>query len=305
MDQLILEEAKKIFTVIVCFKPNITNLSLLCQTLLNNNSAVIIIDNTEECYININSDFAQCSLFHLGENTGIAHAQNIGIKHAIKCGANVIVFFDQDSKIDSNFLPSLLPNLVPGEPKIVAPVIYDNITGIEFPSFRLNKLKLPVKIYKEERDMPYDVDFVISSGSAVTTAAFNKAGLMDEDFFIDYVDIEWCIRCRNKNIPIQIVPGAIMIHSIGEKIINFWFLSSFIHSPIRCYYQIRNSFILFKKENIPFLMALKEVMSMFIHKVILLFFVKKKFNYLKFYSLAVLHGFCGIVGKKPVRNYLD
>jgi len=289
----------KIFSVIVCYNPDIINLSLLCQTLINNNSNVIIVDNTSISYINTNDCFSNCTFFRLGQNTGIAHAQNIGIKHAIESGAEAIALFDQDSKIENNFLSSLSDQLKVDEPKVVAPVFIDNVKGIEFPSYRLNKLGFPVKVYNEGRILPYDVDFVISSGSVATTTTFIKGGLMDEDFFIDYVDTEWCIRCRNKKIPIQIVPGTIMTHSIGEKHINLLILSGFIHSPVRCYYQIRNSFLLLRKKDIPLCMALKEILSVAVHKAILIMFVKHKFDYLNMYYLAVIHGICGVVGKKP------
>lgn len=289
-----------VFSLIVCYHPDIANLLMLCQTLIKNNCHVIIIDNTEKSYISSNLGFQECSIISLEKNLGIACAQNKGINHAINLGAEIIVFFDQDSKIENSYLPALLIHLKVGEPKIVGPVFFDSIKGIELPSFRLNKLGLPVKVYKQDRFTPYDVDFIISSGSASTMTTFIKAGMMDEDFFIDYVDIEWCIRCRKKNIPIQIIPDAIMMHSIGEKILTFWFLSGFVHSPTRSYYQVRNSFLLLKKKNIPFLMALKEIISVIIHKIILTILVENKISYLKTFFLGIIHGIGGKTGKKPV-----
>ena len=164
---------------------------------------------------------------------------------------------------------------------------------------RLNKYGLLVKIYKGNRYMPYNVDVITSSGTAATAVTFDIAGLMDEDFFIDFVDTEWSLRCRSKNIPIQVVPAAVMKHSIGETSINFCFMRGFIHSAERCYYEIRNCFLLFKKENVPFLLASKEILSVFIHHIILFIFVKNKVNYVKNYFLAILHGIRGVVGKKP------
>lgn len=289
----------KIYSVIVCYNPDVSNLFLLCRKLINSHSAVILVDNTEESYISEQKDFSNCTVIPLGENTGIAHAQNIGIKHAIKGDADVIVFFDQDSKIENDFLPFLLAPLRVGEPGVVAPVFFDNDKGFEFPALRLNKYGILVKLYKRNRQSPYDVDVITSSGTAATAVTFDIAGLMDEDFFIDFVETEWCLRCREKNIPIQVVPTAVMKHSIGETSINFGFMRVFVHSPIRCYYQIRNCFLLFKKESVPFLMASKEMLSTFIHHIIVIVFVKNKMDYAKNYFLAISHGFRGVVGKKP------
>jgi rhamnosyltransferase len=290
----------KVFSVIVSYYPDVKKLSQLCQVLIDNNSSIILIDNTEKSCLSEYLDFPECTLIALGENTGIAHAQNIGIRHAAKCGAEVIVFFDQDSKIEKEFLPSLLSPLKPGKPGVVAPIFFDNVKGYEFPSFRLNRCGLPYKIFKENKSMPYDVDIITSSGTAATLATFDIAGLMDEDLFIDLVDTEWSLRCRKKNIPIQVVPTAVMRHSIGETSINYGFMRSFVHSPERCYYQIRNCFILFRKQGVPVLMASKEIISAFIHHIILIAFVKNRILYIKNFYFAVLHGIRGVVGKRPI-----
>jgi rhamnosyltransferase len=180
------------------------------------------------------------------ENTGIAHAQNVGIRHALECGADIIVFFDQDTKIDILFLDCLLAVVRDDAPLVLSPVYYDYVKGYEFPTLKLNKYGLPTKVFSKGVHKPYEVDIVISSGSAVTAATFVKVGLMDEDYFIDYVDIDWCIRCRAKNIPILVVPAAKMKHSIGDSSVNLGVLRGHIHSPVRSYYKIRNVFLLFR-----------------------------------------------------------
>jgi rhamnosyltransferase len=261
---------------------------------------IILVDNTEESYISEYEDLLECTLIALGENTGIAHAQNIGIRYAVKGGADVIAFFDQDSRIESKFLPSLLAPLRAGEARVVVPVFFDNDKDYEFPSFRLNRFGLPVKIYRGNKSTPYDVDVITSSGTATTAVTFEISGLMDEDLFIDFVDTEWSLRCRKKKIPIQVVPTAVMRHSVGEASINFGFMRVFVHSPARCYYQIRNCFILFKKDNVPFLLALKEIFSTLIYHIILIAFVKNRVLYIKYYFLAFLDGIRGVVGKKPI-----
>jgi rhamnosyltransferase len=289
----------KIFSVIVCYNPEIKSLIRLCKTLIGGQSAIILVDNSEEGYISKHKDLIECKIVELRENTGIAHAQNLGIRIAIKDGADVIAFFDQDSKIESNFLASLVAPLLAGEPRVVAPVFFDNGKGFEFPSYRLNRFGLPVKIYRGNKSTPYDVDIITSSGTAATAVTFGIAGLMDEDLFIDLVDTEWSLRCRKNKIPIQVVPMAVMQHSVGETSINFGFMRSFVHNPERCYYQIRNCFLFFKKEHVPILMAFKELISSFIHHTVSIVCVKNRLNYLRYYKLAVLHGIRGVVGKRP------
>jgi len=289
----------KVYSIIVCYNPEVAALLLLCRKLIYDCSLVLIIDNTESSYISRYINLPECTVISLHKNTGIAYAQNIGIKNAIKNHADVIVFFDQDSMIENNFLKFLLAPLKAGELGVVAPVLFDNDQGYEFPAMRLNRFGFPVKIYNRHRTLPYDVDLITSSGSAATAATFDIIGLMDEDLFIDFVETEWCLRCRKKNISIQVVPAAVMRHSIGEVSINFGFMRGFVHNPTRCYYQIRNCFLLFRKKRAPFLLAVKEISSVFVHNTILFLFAKDKIKYMRSYILAILHGLAGVTGKMP------
>lgn len=290
-----------IYSVIVCYKPDLSNLIALCESLSRNFSKVVIVDNTEDSYLSPSIDNSKYVLIELNENTGIAYAQNIGIEHALKNGAEVVVFFDQDSKIKEGFLTELVRPFEKCDVGITAPVLFDDAQNFEFPSLRLNSLGLLTRSYLENQIEPYLIDVTISSGTAVTAEALRIAGVMDEDFFIDFVDTEWFLRCKKLGIPTKIVPQAMMRHSIGEKSINLYFIRIFIHSPIRCYYRIRNSFIFFKKEHVPVLLALKEVLSAIVHHLFLLFFVQSKKEYLRNYRDAIVDGLRGVTGKNPRR----
>jgi len=292
----------KIYSIIVCYNPDVSNLFQTYKTLTECNSHVLVIDNTEKSYITVYKNYPDCTFFPLGENTGIAHAQNVGIKYAINLGAEVIILFDQDSKINNNFLSNLLLPLKVDKPCVISPVHFDIDNDYEYPSMKLNKYGLLSKVYKGNKSEPYNVDAVIASGTAVTAVTFGIVGLMDEDYYIDYVDTDWCLRSSSMNIPIQVTPDAVMRHSIGTRSVDFGMMRGYIHNPLRSYYKIRNSFILFRKDYITLLMALKEIITILIHQFVLLFFVKNKTEYIKNYYVAVIHGVKGIVGEKPINR---
>jgi len=288
----------KINAVIVCYEPDISNLSQLCSCLVSSNCEVILVDNSEKSKLSDFKHGIKCKVIMAGGNTGIAYAQNIGIKYAIRNNAEVVVFFDQDSKIDNDFMTLLMEPLEANIPCIVAPQYYAYDTKFEYPSFRMNKFGLIKKVFPNGATEPYPVDIVISSGSAATVDVFKVAGFMDEDLYIDFVDTEWCLRCRRENIPILLVPKALMRHSIGDGAIKFYFLTIIIHNPTRCYYQIRNGLHLFRKKSVPVLYAAKEFLSVLVNKLLLLFFVKNKLDYFSSYALGVYHGIAGITGKR-------
>lgn len=288
--------------VVVAYNPNVERLASLCRTLAADDADVLVVDNSE-----IGAAGPQfvpderCTVIRLNENTGIAHAQNIGIEAALATQAEVIVLFDQDSQPNEGFLSCLLPSLSPGAPGVVAPACFDRATGREVPSFRIGRLGHTQKVFAEGRETPYSVDLVIASGSAVSAVTFAVVGKMDEDFFIDFVDFEWCFRCRRHDVPIKVVPTAVMYHSIGERSARFGIIRGSIHSAARSYYKVRNALLLFRKSAVPRLFAFRATLLAMIHYVAVLPFVKNKLDYAKIFVLAIHHGVIGVVGKNPVK----
>jgi rhamnosyltransferase len=292
----------KIYSVIVCYKPDVHNLERICKAILSCDTNVILVDNTENCYIENISNRLDVELISLNENVGIAKAQNIGITLAIEKGAEIVVFFDQDSEIENDFIRKLTYKMGNNVPEVVSPVFYDKNIGFKFPSYRLNKFGLLKQFDVVDNQLDYEVDVVISSGSAVSKVTFDIVGLMNEDYFIDFVDTEWSLRCRAKGIPIRVIPSAIMKHSIGDKSIDLKFMRIFIHSSIRSYYKVRNSFLFYRSKHVPFLMGLKEIVSALGHNFLTLFVVSDKWDYIKKYFQAIRDGLLGRVGKKYNKN---
>ncbi len=286
------------YSIIVCYHPDVQQLQHLCEKLIVGCSQVVLIDNTEEPYLESDVLPIKCQLITLGYNAGIAHAQNIGVDVAIQADGEVIVFFDQDSQVEPSLFQSLISELNIGMPDIVSPRCIDNISHFELPSLTVNRYGIAKPKYHQNAASPYLVDIVISSGTAATKEVFHVAGCFDEDLFIDYVDTEWCLRCRANNISIRVVPSVVMYHRIGTNAVKIGPLTVQVHSPERCYYQIRNSFHLYRKRHIPFLFATKEILSTLFNRLLLLFLVENRILYVKIYLRAIMDGLLGVVGPK-------
>ena len=285
----------KIYSIIVCFNPNVNHLVKLCSDLTCQKSNVVIVDNSSISSLTgiLNSDI---ELIELRDNLGIAKAQNIGIQFAFKQMADIFVFFDQDSEIENDFLQNLIAPFSLTAPLVTSPIFFDKSKGFRFPSYRLTEFGLLKKVICTKGD--YNVDIIISSGSATNKKTIELVGLMNEDYFIDFVDIEWSLRCKSKNVPIKVVSDAKMKHSIGLKSIDLKIIRLFVHSPIRTYYKIRNSFLFFNNKNVPVLLGMKEIISALVHNLIIILFSKDKIIYFINYYEGVFDGILGKVGKK-------
>ncbi|HEV7877818.1 MAG TPA: hypothetical protein VGP39_07020 [Bradyrhizobium sp.] len=271
----------------------------LCNHVLGDGAKVILVDNTEVPYLVRESLPDGCTLIALGYNSGIAHAQNVGVAAALAAGATILAFFDQDSKIGPGFLNRLVAAIAVGTPEIVAPLCVDDVTDIALPSVRVGRYGLPIPVHQVDSPNRYPVDIVISSGTVATRQAFDLAGSFDDGLFIDFVDAEWCLRCRSKQIPIYVVPTAIMRHSIGSRHFKFGPLTILVHSSTRCYYQIRNSFLLLRKRHVPLVFSLQQIASVLFNRIVLLFRVENRPDYLKAYLSAMRDGLKGVTGARP------
>jgi rhamnosyltransferase len=284
--------------IIVCYQPNVARLRELCDCVLSDGTAVILVDNTEKAYLAPQALPAGCTLITLGDNLGIAHAQNVGAAAALEAGASSLIFFDQDSRIEPGFVTSLLASLREGELEVVAPLCLDETTNVPLPALRVSRHGWSTPMRASDFTDRVPVDVVISSGFAATRRVFEVVGNKDEDLFIDFVDTEWCLRCRARQVPIYVVPTAVMRHSIGIRHFRLGGFTISLHSAARCYYQIRNSFQLFRKPHIPFIFALRQLVATLFNRAVLLLFIRDRRSYLKSYLFAVRDGLKGVTGAR-------
>lgn len=284
----------KIYAVIVAYYPEMGALVRLVAILNSGDVKVVISDNTPGGALLSPMD---CIVIDMGGNTGIASAQNAAVKRALAEGADVVVFFDQDSLIDQNLVERLVARLDISKPSVIGPIYFDTRQGFECPTYVLNKWGYPHKVLANGRDEPYQVDIRISSGSAITTKTFALVGLFDELLFLDYVDCEWCLRARAHGVPIYVDPTVTMLHSIGTMCIRFGPLKVWVDAPVRSYYRLRNAFLLLRRREVPKAFAIKEITSELIHQTIQVFIADKR--YARFYALAsgFWHGLTGCGGR--------
>jgi len=79
-------------------------------------------------------------------------------------------------------------------------------------------------------DKPVEVESIIGACMMVRKKAIDNVGLMDENFFFYYEDMDWCYRMKKGGWNISFYPDAFIYHIRGESskqlnenaIIEFW-----------------------------------------------------------------------------------
>lgn len=161
---------------------------------------------------------AKAKLIELGRNTGIAHAQNVGLTIAFKTKAQAVILFDHDSTPRTGFAAALL-RAAAAEPR--ATIIGSRIFDVNLRSFAKHPCRgglFFTRRFCPENGILADALMVIASGTLVTRQVFDLVGGMREDFFIDYVDWEYCLRAQEKfAVPTVVCGAAVLEHARGER----------------------------------------------------------------------------------------
>ncbi|MBS3989462.1 MAG: glycosyltransferase family 2 protein [Dethiobacter sp.] len=300
----------KIAAIVVTYCPDEFMLKRLLSGLVLAKCEVIVVDNTpvganywlSNQWIAEHYDSIQ---YHpLGDNLGIAKAQNIGIEIAEKQFCEHVIFFDQDSAISTNLIVNLLnveQDLLNSGVKVgsIGPLFLDEKSNEYSPAIRhkgpfVTKVKIDPK-----SNQPVEADCLISSGSLIRIDVLRNVGLMRESLFIDWVDIEWGLRAKNHGYQHYIAPSAIMLHSIGDRFVTIGVKKINIHSDLRNYYIVRNACHLLLDRNVLWQWRLSIVFKIPKYLIFYTFSTESPRKFKVFQNLvrACLDGFSGKLDK--------
>ena len=168
------------------------------------------------------------------KNNGIAAALNYGAKKASEWDYEFLLTMDQDSRASENLVGKLLDYALK----------FENL-GIISP-YHKNKFGTITHLNEEYSQKTA----VKTSGNLISIDSFKSIGKFREDYFIDYVDIEYCFRLIQNNYKAIQVNSIYLDHEEADmKQINLFFrkVYPYNHSPFRYYYKTRNLCYLIKE----------------------------------------------------------
>lgn len=208
---------------------------------------IIVVDNTtdpklKDMISNFFSSEKMRFIFNK-KNRGLGAALNQGIAHSLKNNFFWTLLLDQDSVMTKNMVDELIRSYynldddLKSKTAAIVPLIYDRNFDEEIPAIVTTKL-LNKKIKDHSRDT--FIHFQITSGSMIRNDVFKKIGLMNEYFFIDFIDFDYCLRILSKGYKILQSRNALLYHSLGEKKRKLFFYFREHNDPSRLYYQTRN-----------------------------------------------------------------
>lgn len=225
--------------IIILYFPNELVIDRIKHLCMSNISRLYCIDNTpiqkKHSYQYKLLETPDLIYIQNDSNIGIAAALNIGLKRARIDGYKLVLLLDQDSEPSSTMAKLLIKIL-----------LIDNGIGLVCPKIIDKDSDQTFQYYKGELE---NIKTAFSSGSLLKIDCIDKIGLFNENLFIDYVDVEFCLRLRLAGYKILRCNQAILYHSLGNTTWHsFLGIRVFVtnHPPLRLYYKTRNRTWMFK-----------------------------------------------------------
>jgi rhamnosyltransferase len=228
------------------------------------------------------------------ENRGIAAALNQGIDVAVSHGAKWALLVDQDT--------------LPAEDLLLALVrVYANLPQPDHLAVLGANFASPASVRPKAQENAVaatgwrECKTVITSGSLISLGAYSRIGPFREDFFIDHVDDEYCLRARSKGFTIIATLRTFMVQRVGNPSRHRFLWKSIVttnHSADRRYYMMRNQVLIFRdyflREPI---WVLGNMWSRFKSLVAMCFFESERTQKLKLTAQGLLDGLLGKAGR--------
>jgi rhamnosyltransferase len=178
-------------------------------------------------------------------NEGVATGLNQGVEYAKAHGFSWFITFDQDSSTRPRLIESL---------RVVCAAVGEagldrlGVLGVNHIDGCTGELFVDpgetVGSYIERKT-------VITAGSLMSVQSYDTIGPFRDDFFIDDIDHEYCLRARSKGYRVLLALAPHLVHSIGHREVKRVVFGIRVvtvnHAPFRWYTIVRNRLIILRE----------------------------------------------------------
>jgi len=246
---------KKVSIITVNFnQPKVTEELLQSIPATYGNLEIIVVDNGSKV-ISINNwqaNYPQVKFIRSEENLGFAGGNNLGIKEAT---GDYLFLVNNDTEFTAGLIEKLVA-VMDSKPEVgmISPMIkyysdknliqYAGYTQMNYYTCRNSCIGLREKDTGQYNNITAPTAYCHGAAMMIRKEAIEKAGLMSENFFLYYEEVDWCEHIKRAGYEAWVCTEALIYHkesvSVGKK------------SKLKEYFMNRNR-ILFIRRNAPFI----------------------------------------------------
>ena len=211
---------------------------------------IVVVDNGsgDGSVEAIASAYPSVRIAQLPHNTGFCHGVNVGLQVAFSNDACEYVFIVNNDAVVEKSTLRLLATSAARHPDagIVAPrlLISETSETVLSYGFRMtnpwNAEHIGMGMLDSAADQQDEErDAVSGCAMLVSREAISQVGVLDEEYFAYYEDVDWCLRMRDAGFTIRSV-GAAAVYHPDTRVRD-------IASPLITYLMARNSLLFLEK----------------------------------------------------------
>ena len=201
---------KKVYIVVLNYK-NLKD-TLACLDALRkvtyNDYHIVVVDNDSQdgSYEYLIEHATDCQVIQSGENRGYAAGNNIGIRYALEHQTDYVCILNNDVETEPDFLTKLVQYMESApDVGMAGPVVYeftrrDIVQSAGFSISMVKGITHPLWKGKNRRDIQKEqvrfCDGLSGTCLLVRREALEKAGLIPENYFLLFEEMEWCLKVR-------------------------------------------------------------------------------------------------------------
>jgi hypothetical protein len=178
-------------------------------------------------------------LLRTGANLGFAGGNNVGIRRALERGADWVLLLNNDAVVEPG-LPRALEEAATARPDaglLACKILFEDGATVQYAGASFNaRLGYSGRVEVDGADELRDVGRADGAALAVSRAALEQAGLLDETLFMYVEDVEWSLRVRRAGFAVVFVPDARVRHKGSTA-------SGGRSSTANLYYDTRNTIV--------------------------------------------------------------
>lgn len=270
---------RKIIALITLYNPQIENIENV-NAIAKQVDKVFVCENTGDTRNKEIYKFKQnVCCFFFRTNLGLSIAFNSILKNkSINFNDDdLIIFFDQDSKINESYINDFAKTYEEIEEK-------DSFIGALGPVFfdlSSNKSVCETKQISFNKNI-WQVSNLITSSMMCSYRNLKKIGFWNEEIFLDLSDWDLCFRLKKGGKKLFQTDIVTLNHSLGDAVKKVGIFTLKIGKPFRIYYQTRDCLYLLKKKYVPLKFKIRFILMLTVRPILHLIFLpdkKKRVHY--------------------------
>jgi hypothetical protein len=190
------------------------------------NYKIVVVDNasSDNSVEILMEELSNCMIIESKKNIGFAGGNNLGIKYALNHNADYIMLLNNDTIVESQFLNDMINSFnVNNKIGIVGCKImyYPEKNIIWYGGGYIDWFKFigvhygMRQIDKGQSNNKKEIDFITGCCMLVKREVFEKIGLLSEDYFMYFEDVDFCVKVKNAGFVIWYNSEAVIYHKVG------------------------------------------------------------------------------------------